>query len=131
MVRLKVTLLTGRSINQGVGKELSKFSKEYEESVAICELDPEDLNLLDVCGEENVRVITESGSIILKAVESRRAPHRGVAYVPYGPWANVLIGSETAGTGMPSFKGVPAEVELAGTQRVTGMRDLLLSLYGK
>jgi len=38
-----VTLLTGRTIEQGVGKEQGKASKEYEESVSVCYMDPEDM----------------------------------------------------------------------------------------
>ncbi|MEM2094950.1 MAG: molybdopterin dinucleotide binding domain-containing protein [Candidatus Bathyarchaeia archaeon] len=131
MARLKMTLLTGRSINQGVGKELGKFSKEYEESVAVCELDPEDLKLLEINIGESILVKSEFGSVILRASESKRAPHRGVAYVPYGLWANLLTGVETAGTGMPYFKGLPVEVEPAKNEKVTSLRDLLKSLYGK
>ncbi|MEM2921120.1 MAG: molybdopterin dinucleotide binding domain-containing protein [Candidatus Bathyarchaeia archaeon] len=131
MARLKMTLLTGRTINQGVGKELGKFSKEYEESVAVCELDPEDLKLLEINIGESILVKSEFGSVILRASESKRAPHRGVAYVPYGLWANLLTGVETAGTGMPYFKGLPVEVEPAKNEKVTSLRDLLKSLYGK
>jgi len=131
MTRLKITLLTGRSIDQGVSKELGKLTKEYEKSVAVCELDPEDVKLLNLKAKENVRVLTESGSIVLRAAESKRAPHRGVAYIPYGPWANVVIGPETSGTGMPSYKGVRAEVEPAGDEGVSGIRELLKSIHGK
>jgi formylmethanofuran dehydrogenase subunit D len=131
MARLKITLLTGRSIDQGVGKELGKLTKEYENSVAVCELDPEDIKVLNLKEKENVRVLTESGSVVLRAAESKRAPHRGVVYVPYGPWANVVIGAETSGTGMPSFKGVPAEVEPARDEAVPRIHELLRSLYGK
>jgi len=131
MARLKITLLTGRSIDQGVGKELGKLTKEYENSVAVCELDPEDIKVLNLKEKENVRVLTESGSVVLRAAESKRAPHRGVAYIPYGPWANVVIGAETSGTGMPSYKGVPAEVEPARSEAVLRIHELLRSLYGK
>ena len=51
---IKVILITGRSLDQGVSKELGKFSKEYMEKVAVCELDPEDLKLLGVSSGQNV-----------------------------------------------------------------------------
>jgi len=131
MAKLKITILSGRSINQGVGKELGKFTKEYENSVAVCELDPEDFKTLNLKQKENVCVTTNSGSVILRAAESKRSPHQGVVYVPYGPWVNVIIGTETSGTGMPSYKGVPAEVEPAGNGHVKSARELLQGLYGK
>ena len=131
MAKLKMTLLTGRSIDQGVGKELGKLTKEYENSVAVCELDPEDIKALDLQQKENVRVTTNSGSVVLRTAESKRSPHQGVAYVPYGPWVNVIIGTETSGTGMPSYKGVPVEIEPAGNEHVKNARELLQSLYGK
>jgi formylmethanofuran dehydrogenase subunit D len=32
-------------------------------------------------------------------------------FIPMGPTANVLIGTETESTGMPPFKGLAVEVE--------------------
>ncbi len=131
MAKLKITLLTGRTIEQGVGKELGKLTKEYQNSVAICELDPEDIKALNLQYQENVRLTTNSGSVTLRTVESKGSPHQGVAYVPYGPWVNTIIGTETSGTGMPSYKGVPAEIEPAGNEQVKSARELLRDLYGK
>ena len=38
--KLRVTLLTGRTIEQGVAKERGKASKEYVESVSVCYMIP-------------------------------------------------------------------------------------------
>lgn len=131
MPKVRIVLLTGRSIDQGVGKELGKLSKEYQASVTACEMDPEDLRIVGLSGNDSVRVTTEYGSVVLRAAESKRAPHPGVAYVPYGLWANVVIGPRTHGTGMPSFKGVPADLEPAKGEEVMGVQELLQKLYGK
>ena len=131
MSRLKVSLLTGRTIYQGVGKESGKLSDDYWRSVSICEMDPSDLQLLGIKANSSVRVITEFGSIVLRAVESSKAPHAGVIFIPYGLFANVLIGTRTHGTGMPSFKGIPAEVEPAKGEKPMKIRDLLRECYGK
>lgn len=131
MPRLKASLLTGRTIYQGVGKEHGKLSDEYWHSVAVCEMDPSDLQLLGIKENNSVRVITESGSVVLRAVESLRAPHAGVIFIPYGLFANVLTGTRTHGTGMPSFKGIPAEVEPARGEKAMKIRDLLRECYGK
>ncbi len=130
MPRLKVSLLSGRTIYQGVSKEKGKLSEDYQHNVAICEMDPDDINLLGITENSNVKVITSFGSVVLKAAKSSKAPHPGVIFIPYSLFANVLTGTRTHSTGMPSFKGVPAEVEPA-KERVAGIRDLLKEFYGK
>jgi len=125
MPKLKVYLLTGRTIDQGTGKEYGKLSEEYQKSVSICQMDPEDIKFLKVRENENVKVTTEFGSIIMKVVKSKRAPHPEVVFVPYGPWASVLANPKTHGTGMPSLKGEMAEIEPAPTEKVLNLQELL------
>jgi len=129
MPKLKVSLLTGRTIDQGTGKEMGKLSKEYLESVVICQMDPEDMKFLGIKENNNVKVITDFGSVVLKAVKSARAPHPKVAFIPYGPWANIIMNPKTHGTGMPSLKGIPAEIEPAPNEKVLTLHDLLNQYY--
>jgi formylmethanofuran dehydrogenase subunit D len=129
--KLHVILLTGRTIEQGVGKERGKASKEYVESVSVCYLDPEDLRRLGIKEGANVSVSTNFGSVVVKALKSLRAPHLGIIYIPYGPWANVVVNPETHGIGMPSFKGIPAEVEPAPEKPLLGLAELLREQFGK
>jgi len=129
MPKLKVSLLTGRTIDQGTGKEMGKLSKEYLESVVICQMDPEDMKFLGIKENNNVKVITDFGSVVMKAVKSARAPHPKVAFIPYGPWANIIMNPKTHGTGMPSFKGIPAEIEPALEEKVLTLHDLLNQYY--
>jgi formylmethanofuran dehydrogenase subunit D len=129
--KLKVTLITGRTIEQGVGKEHGKSSKEYAESVSICFMDPEDMKKLGVKDGVNIQVSTAFGSVVVKAKKSLRAPHPGVIFIPYGPWANVIVDPETHGIGMPSFKGIPATVEPAPDKPVLGLEELLKTQFRK
>ena len=129
MPRLKVSLLTGRTIDQGKGKEMGKLSKEYLESVVICQMDPNDMKSLGVKENTNVKVITDFGSVILKAVKSARSPHPRVVFIPYGPWASLIMNPRTHGTGMPSLKGVPAEIEPAPNKKVLSLRNLLSQFH--
>jgi formylmethanofuran dehydrogenase subunit D len=129
--KLRVTLLTGRTIEQGVAKERGKFSEEYVESVSVCYVDPEDLKRLGVKEKTNVLVSTVYGSVVVKAVKSLRGPHSGVVFVPYGPWVNVVVDPETHGVGMPSLKGIPAEVEPAPDKPVLSLEELLREQFGK
>lgn len=132
MQKLKVTLLTGRTVEQGTGKEKGKLSQEYQESVAICEIDPDDMKTLNVKENGNIKVTTQFGSAVLKAKKSKRGPHPSVVFIPYGPWASLLMGANTHGTGMPSFKGIPAEIEPAPlTEHVLSLTELLQQSFRK
>jgi formylmethanofuran dehydrogenase subunit D len=126
---LKVKLLTGRTIDQGVGKERGKISKEYLDSVSICYIDPEDLDKLAIKEGTNVLVATDYGSVVLKAVKSLRNPHKGSVFVPYGPWVNMIVDPETNSIGMPSYKGIPAKVTPAPDKSVLNLEELLKTEY--
>ena len=128
--KLPVTLLTGRTIEQGVGKERGKTSKEYRESVSVCYVDPEDLKKLGIKEKTNILVSTNYGSVVVKAIKSLRGPHPGVVFIPYGPWANVVVNPETHGIGMPSLKGIPAEVEPAPDRPILNLEELLKNQFG-
>jgi formylmethanofuran dehydrogenase subunit D len=130
-MKLSVTLVTGRTIEQGVGKEHGKNSEDYMEDVAVCYLDPEDLKQLKIKQDTNVQVSTPYGSIVVRALKSRRGPHPRVVFMPYGPWANAIADSETDSVGMPSFKGVPAEIEPASDKAIMNLKQLLEKQFGK
>lgn len=126
---MKVVLITGRTLAQGQSKEYGKTSAKYMESCATCEIDEADLAKMQIKVGENVKVTTKYGSVVVKAMKSREA-NPGFIFIPYGPWANMLIGVETHGTGMPSFKGVEAEIEPAISEKVLGLEELLKTFYG-
>jgi len=129
--RLRVILLTGRTIDQGVGKERGKFSDEYRDSVSVCFVDQDDMKKLGVKSNTNVCVSTEYGSVVVKALKSPRGRHIGVIYIPYGPWANVIVSPVTDDIGMPSFKGIPAQIEAASEKPVLDLHDLLSEQFRK
>ncbi|MHA2296954.1 MAG: molybdopterin dinucleotide binding domain-containing protein [Candidatus Hodarchaeales archaeon] len=105
-------LLTGRTWQQGATMEgPGKMSSSYQEAVATCEIDPDDMNGAGIEENSNVRITSEFNSIVIKARTSSSGPHRGQIFMPLGFWANILIGSETHGTGMPTYKGIPVKVE--------------------
>jgi formylmethanofuran dehydrogenase subunit D len=126
---LEVSLVTGRTIDQGCGKEYGKLTREYIDSVAICEMNPEDMKRLKVRDGDRVRVATEFGSVVVKAKKSRRIRSPGTIFIPYGPWANLILASETDATGMPLLKGVQADVEPTD-EEVLDLPDLLAQSYG-
>jgi len=131
MPKLRVSLLTGRTIDQGTGKEYGKLTKEYFESVTICQIDPEDMTRLGVKENENIKVTTNFGSVVLKAILSTKAPHPQIAFIPYGPWANLVMDPQTHGSGMPSLKGISAEIKPARDEEVLPLLELLKIHYWK
>ncbi len=131
MPKLKVLLLTGRTIDQGVGRERGKLSEEYMKRVAISEMDPDDMKRLGVSENDNVRVSTDFGTVVVRAVKSKSTPHPSILFIPYGPWASLLMNSETRGTGMPMLKGISAEVQPAPEEGVMTLPELLKNHFKK
>lgn len=129
--KLSVTLLTGRTIEQGVGKERGKSSHEYFEACSMVYMDGEDMKKLGVKEGDKVEVSTPNGAVVLKAVRYPRAATPGLIYIPYGPWANAIVSDATTSIGMPSFKGTPAEVEPAPDKSILSMEELLRSEFGR
>lgn len=125
---MRVKVITCRSLGQGRGKELGKFSKEYFDNVSICELDPDDMKAIGVEEGSKVVISTPQGSVTLRAVKSRQAPHRGLVFIPYGPWASILMSSDTQSSGMPSLKGLDAELKSTGDGEVMSLEKLLENL---
>ena len=125
---MNVLVLTGRTIEQGKGKEMGKLSDVYLNDVVQCRIDPQDMKTLKLKQNTNVKVTTKFGSVILKAVKSPRAPHPKMIFISYGPWASMIADSETHGTGMPSLKGIPAEIEPAPNEKVLSLQELVNQL---
>jgi formylmethanofuran dehydrogenase subunit D len=110
---IQVNLISGRSIQQGVAMEGGKEKPLYRTAAGIIELDNADFKKLGVWKNTNVRVTSDYGSVVVKAIETTQGPHPGVAFIPMGPWANMIVNPNTYSTGMPTCKGTPVKVEIA------------------
>ncbi len=117
---LKVTLITGRTISQGVNLE-NKTSSDYMEATACCELNIRDIEYLGKPKYVNIR--TEYGEVVVKLRENSGNPD-SIAFIPMGPWANAVVDPDTKGCGMPGFKGIPAEIE-ATENKVLLLKELM------
>jgi formylmethanofuran dehydrogenase subunit D len=53
----------------------------------------------------------------------------GIAFMPMGPWANALVSGDTHGAGMPSYKGIDAEIEKTG-EKVLHVKELMQTYMG-
>jgi formylmethanofuran dehydrogenase subunit D len=125
--KIEVNLLTGRSLDQAVGLEIGKASKEYFNSVSCVELSKVDVDTLRLGNDTPVEVSTSHGRVVLSwHVSEGLSP--GSAFVAYGPWINQILGSETNCTGTPQYKGVRATVKPADGEHVLTLFELVKTL---
>ena len=123
-VGVEAVLTSGRTLKQGRAMELGKLGPEYFKEVAFCEMDKVTLAALGLEEGDPVRVETIHGSVVVASKIDRRA-EPGIVFIPCGPYANAVTGSDTEGTGMPDFKGVSAQLFAAKGEKVRGVEELL------
>ncbi|HJJ34203.1 MULTISPECIES: molybdopterin dinucleotide binding domain-containing protein [Methanocorpusculum] len=131
MNTITLNLITGRTIQQGVSMESGKEKPDYMKACGIIELDPSDIKKLGIWKNTNVRVTSEYGSIIVKAIEATQGPHPGIGWIPMGPWANMVVDINTYSTGMPTFKGTKVTVEPAENETVLDSLSVVLKACGQ
>ena len=107
-----LTLITGRTRKQAIGMHKGKDSPEYREATALVEMNPDDMARLKIEDGGQALLRTTEGEVELTA-HAGSLP-TGLVFVPMGTLVNKLIGTETLGTGMPSFKGQKVEVAPVG-----------------
>ncbi len=118
MAAIQINLISGRTIQQGVSMENGKEKPAYRDACGILELDDVDFKRLGVFKNTNVRVSSEFGTVVVKAIGATQGPHPGLGWIPMGPWANALVDPNTYSTGMPTFKGTPVTVDAAEEEKV-------------
>ena len=116
--------MSGRTLMQGRTMEIGKLSDGYRDAVGYCELDDTVLDALGITAGDPVEVETVHGQVIVKSKKSR-AKDPELAFIPTGPYYNVLLDSDTQESGMPKYKGIEAKVFSASGKEVTPLRDLL------
>jgi formylmethanofuran dehydrogenase subunit D len=75
-------------------------------------MNPEDMARLNIEDGGQVLIRTAEGEVELTA-HAGSLP-AGLVFVPMGTLVNRLIGTETMGTGMPSFKGQTVDIAPVG-----------------
>ncbi|NHI82751.1 MAG: hypothetical protein EAX81_00420 [Candidatus Thorarchaeota archaeon] len=123
-VGVKAVLISGRTLQQGRTSELGKLSEDYLSSVAVCEMDANTMEVLGIHEGDAVRLETLLGDVVVRSKLDQNA-RPGVVFMPWGPHANTILGSETHGCGMPSYKGVPVILFPAPDTSVRTIDDLL------
>jgi formylmethanofuran dehydrogenase subunit D len=125
MSNISVNLISGRTIQQGVSMEGGKEKDKYMKACGIIEIDESDFKRLGVMKNTNVKVKSQYGEVVVKAIEATQGPHPGMAFIPMGPWANSVTSPETYSTGMPTFKGVSITIEPAENEKVLTSIELI------
>ena len=104
-------MITGRTKAQGAGLHLGRDSDAYRQATALVQMNAEDMAKLGLEAGRTVCVRTAAGQVELPVEVSDLPP--GMIFLPMGPTANLLVAADTDGSGMPAFKGIPAQVEAA------------------
>ena len=87
------------------------------------------MSQLGIKPEDNIEVISNFGSVVVKTVATKETLPEGMIYIPMGPWANRVIDPETNSTATPSFKNIP--VEILPTDKPVLDMPTLMKVYNK
>jgi formylmethanofuran dehydrogenase subunit D len=99
------------------------MSPDFFKAVSICHLSENDFKSLGLSEGRNVLIKNDHGQVVLTAKIDAGLPD-SLVFIPMGPWANMLVGTETGGCGTPHFKGL--EVDVAATDSpVLNIRELI------
>jgi formylmethanofuran dehydrogenase subunit D len=126
---LEIILNTGGTAFQGACiKGGRKFTDEYTQEAAYCDINPEDFVAL---GKPWIlKVTNEYGdSVELQAKKTDRQ-QKGEIFIPRGPWANIVVTTYTESTGSPAYKNRKVEIE-KGSGPVLGPVTLMEKYYSK
>ncbi len=108
----KMILIAGRSSKQGTSMNVGKLESEYIEVTTTVEMNVNDMAHLGLKEGDSVRLRSATGETVLRC-KGRKAEDlpAGILFLAYGPSSSQLMGSDTAGTGMPISKNMDVEVE--------------------
>ncbi len=106
---LKAVMISGRTLAQGASCECKK-SEDFFKAVSTCSLSEKDYSSLGLTDGKNVLVKNKFGQVVLSSRKDSGLPS-GLVFIPMGPWANAVVGSDTGGCGTPHYKGVEVDVE--------------------
>ena len=125
---LEFLLNTGSTIEEGrLAKGGSKFTEDYTEECAVCDMNPEDYSSLG--SPQKVKITSRDGRhSIAVYVHSDDSVSRGHIFMPRAIWSNVIVDPETFSTGSPLYKGAPVLVEPT-EEKVMNAKELVAALY--
>ncbi|MBD3186733.1 molybdopterin dinucleotide-binding protein [Candidatus Bathyarchaeota archaeon] len=130
MAIIKLNVTSGATVPQGVvAKGGGKKLTDYKNTAAIIFLDKQDFKKLETYPGTAVEVRNAFGKVIVTAQLTPDGPHPGVAFMPRGPWANVIIDPDTKSSGCPMYKNTEVEIEPKPELSPLEMADLMKQEY--
>lgn len=99
------------------------MTSDYENAVAVCELDSTAMESLGIKNGETVVVKSDIGEIAVKAKLNKQLVP-GIAFIPCGPYFNFLLDSYTQHTGMPGFKSLTVSIDAAPGAKILTVEEL-------
>jgi len=130
MSKISLNMITQRSIEEGAAMEKGKLNPDYFDACSICEMNPEDMKKAKIWKNTNVRVTSECGSVIVKAIEPTQFCPPGLAHIRQGVWANQVVPPRTQSTGVPQYSGFPVTIEPAPAERLKTALELVQGAVG-
>ncbi len=127
---IEFLLNTGSTIEEGrLAKGGSKFTEEYTQECAVCEMNPLDFQAMGT--PQRVLISTMDGRhAVAVYAYSANSVEPGQIFMPRAIWANVVVDPETFSTGSPLYKGSPVLVQPT-LDDVLDARDLTTKLYAR
>ncbi len=105
-------LIAGRSSKQGTALNEGKFKQNYIDVTNTVEMNEEDMARLGLQNGDSVRLRSSMGETVVQCKGRKNADlPSGLLFIAYGPPSSLLMGGETAGTGMPISKNLDVTVE--------------------
>ncbi len=107
-----MTLIPGRTSKQGTSLNAGKLKPEYLKITSTVEMNEDDMRRMKLKQGDRVRLSSPEGEVIVTC-EPKKASDlpSGILFIAYGPSSSELMGSDTAGSGMPLSKQIEVRVE--------------------
>jgi len=107
-----MVLIAGRTSKQGTSLNAGKLKDEYREVTSTVEMNADDMARLGLKDRDTVCLRTSVGETVVQC-KGRKVTDlpAGMLFIPYGPPSSQLMGSDTAGSGMPLSKSFEVQVE--------------------
>ena len=125
-----LNMITQRAVEEGLAMEIGKTSPEYFDACNLIEMNEQDMKRLKILKNTNVRVTSESGQVIVKAVVARQTVYPGLCHIRQGVWANQVVPPRTQSTGTPQYSGFPVTVEPAPEEKLKSALELVQGAVG-
>ena len=128
--KISMNMITQRSVEEGAAMEKGKTNPDYFDACSIIELNPEDMKRAGIWKNSNVKVTSECGSVIVKAIIPTQFVPPGLAHIRQGVWANQVVPPRTQSTGTPQYSGFPVTIEPAFDERIKTALELVQGSVG-